>query len=111
MFKSAKAILAHNSTIPALAGNSEWKPLQEVIRTEKLVLQGYVHRFTPAIQTPISRLSLQRLRTDVGKSSDALRAWAGGEGEDLQVRRSNYICSTSPLTGVPRTRSPHLQPY
>ncbi|KAF9652690.1 hypothetical protein BDM02DRAFT_3126152 [Thelephora ganbajun] len=66
MFKSAATKLAHNSTIPALAGNSELRPLQEVIATKKLVLQ-----------------SLQRLSTDFGKSSDALRAWANGEGEDL----------------------------
>ena len=43
MFRTAATKLAHNSTIPALAGNSDLKPLQEVIATEKLVLQSCVH--------------------------------------------------------------------
>ena len=42
MFKTAATKLAHNSTIPALAGNSDLKLLQEVIMAEKLVLQSYV---------------------------------------------------------------------
>ena len=33
-----------------------------------------------------SQFSLERLRADVGKSSEVLRAWASDEGEDLQVR-------------------------
>jgi hypothetical protein len=40
MFKAAATKLAHNSTIPALAGNSDWKALQDVITTEKRVLQS-----------------------------------------------------------------------
>jgi len=60
MFKSAATKLAHNSTIPALAGNPDLKLLQEVITTEKLVLQSCVrpwlhsdHQFpTPTFQFP-----------------------------------------------------------
>jgi len=52
MFKSAATKLAHNSTIPALAGNPELKPLQEVIATEKLVLQSCVHGSTPTTLIP-----------------------------------------------------------
>ena len=46
--------LAHNSTIPALAGNSDLRPLQEVIATEKLVLQSCVYGFTSATLIPTS---------------------------------------------------------
>lgn len=49
MFKVAAAKLAHNSTLPSLAGNSDLKPLQEVIATEKAVLQSCAHRSTPII--------------------------------------------------------------
>ena len=55
MFKIAVAKLAHNSTIPALAGNSDLRPLQEVIATEKLVLHSYVYRSAPTILITISR--------------------------------------------------------
>ena len=42
MFKTVAAKIAHNSMIPALAGNfSRLQPLQEVIAAEKLVLQSY----------------------------------------------------------------------
>ncbi|KAF9791953.1 hypothetical protein BJ322DRAFT_4722 [Thelephora terrestris] len=75
MFKAAATKLAHNSTIPALAGNSDLKPLQEIIATQKRVLQ-----------------SLQRLSTDVNKSTEALRTWAKGEGGDLDDTIS--ACST-----------------
>ena len=51
MFKSAATKLAHSSAIRAVApGNSDLKPLQEVIATEKLVLQSYVHATAAATQ-------------------------------------------------------------
>ncbi|KAH8110206.1 hypothetical protein DFH11DRAFT_1622840 [Phellopilus nigrolimitatus] len=67
MFRSAATKIAHNSTLPALAGNKDLRPLQELITSEKAVLQ-----------------SLQRLSADLMKSSDALRHWGAGEGDDLQ---------------------------
>ena len=36
------------------------------------------------LQCPV--FSLKKLSVDIIKSSDALRAWANGEGEELQVR-------------------------
>lgn len=42
MFKSAATKLAHNSTLPALAGNRDLRPLQDLITTEKAVLTSYV---------------------------------------------------------------------
>ncbi|KAI5122848.1 hypothetical protein M0805_003142 [Coniferiporia weirii] len=67
MFRSAATKIAHNSTLPALAGNKDLRPLQELITAEKSVLQ-----------------SLQRLSGDLVKSSDCLRNWGTGEGDDLQ---------------------------
>ena len=66
MFKSAATKLAHNSTIPALAGNPDLKLLQEVIATEKLVLQSCVHSWlhtnhpfpTPSFQFPETQYGL-----------------------------------------------------
>lgn len=56
MFKSAATKLAHSSTIRAVAqGNSDLRPLQEAITTEKLVMQSYVYSATPTIQVLISR--------------------------------------------------------
>ncbi|KIJ62349.1 hypothetical protein HYDPIDRAFT_30602 [Hydnomerulius pinastri MD-312] len=66
MFKSAATKIAHNTTIPALAGNSDLRPLQDLITAEKTVL-----------------VSLQRLSVDLSKASDALRVWGQGEGDDL----------------------------
>ncbi|KAK7036446.1 hypothetical protein VNI00_011643 [Paramarasmius palmivorus] len=66
MFKSAATKLAHNSTIPSLAGNSDLRPLQDLINAEKLVLN-----------------SLQRLSADFTKAAEALRTWGMGEGDDL----------------------------
>ncbi|KIY71647.1 hypothetical protein CYLTODRAFT_390084 [Cylindrobasidium torrendii FP15055 ss-10] len=66
MFKSAATRLAHNSTLPVLGGNSDLRPLQDLINSEKAVLT-----------------SLQRLSTDVAKSSEMLRTWGLGEGDDL----------------------------
>ncbi|KAH7890548.1 hypothetical protein F5I97DRAFT_1836349 [Phlebopus sp. FC_14] len=66
MFKTAATKIAHNSTIPALAGNSDLRPLQDLITAEKTVLE-----------------SLQRLSVGISKASDALRIWGQGEGNDL----------------------------
>jgi hypothetical protein len=38
MFKTAAAKIAHNSTIPALAGNSDLRQFQDLINAEKIVL-------------------------------------------------------------------------
>ena len=58
MLKTAATELVYSSTIPArLAGNSDPKYLQEVIATEKLVLQSYVPGSTQA--TPIQTLRFQ----------------------------------------------------
>lgn len=66
MFKSAATKLAHNSTIPALAGNKDLRPLQDLITTEKAIIT-----------------SLAKLSADFIRASEALRAWGLGEGEDL----------------------------
>ncbi|KAF9448072.1 hypothetical protein P691DRAFT_71215 [Macrolepiota fuliginosa MF-IS2] len=66
MFKSAATKIAHNSTIPALAGNKDLKPLQDLILAEKAVI-----------------ISLQKLSADFSRASEALKAWGLGEGEDL----------------------------
>ncbi|KAK0199702.1 hypothetical protein DFS33DRAFT_1388008 [Desarmillaria ectypa] len=66
MFKTAATKLAHNSTLPALAGHSDIRPLQDLITAEKAVL-----------------ISLQRLSVDLTKAAEALHAWGEGEGEDL----------------------------
>lgn len=43
MFRSAKAKIAHNSTVPAFAGiHGDLKVLQELISTEKSFMQAYV---------------------------------------------------------------------
>ena len=95
--KSVTAKLAHNSTIPALAlaGNPRLQPLQEAITAEKLLLQECVHGPAKAalILTPVC--SLQTLSTTFDKSSEALRAWAGGEGEDLKVCSTVLLSSTA----------------
>ncbi|KAJ7312963.1 hypothetical protein DFH08DRAFT_791228, partial [Mycena albidolilacea] len=66
MFKSAATKIAHNTTLPALGGNKDLRPLQDLITLEKNVLT-----------------SLQKLSIDFTKASEALRAWGVGEGEDL----------------------------
>jgi hypothetical protein len=40
MFKSAATKLAHNSTIPALAGNKDLRPLQDLITAEKAIVRS-----------------------------------------------------------------------
>lgn len=66
MFKTAAAKIAHNSTIPALAGNSDLRQFQDLINAEKVVL-----------------VSIQRLGVDLTKAAESLRAWGVGEGDDL----------------------------
>ncbi|KXN81947.1 Sphingolipid long chain base-responsive protein PIL1 [Leucoagaricus sp. SymC.cos] len=66
MFRSAATKIAHNSTIPALAGNQDLRALQDLITAEKAVI-----------------ISLQRLSADFSKASEALKTWGLGEGEDL----------------------------
>ncbi|ESK97386.1 hypothetical protein Moror_17817 [Moniliophthora roreri MCA 2997] len=66
MFKSAATKLAHNTTIPSLGGNSDLRPLQDLITAEKLVLS-----------------SLQKLSADFTKAAESLRTWGMGEGDDL----------------------------
>ncbi|KAG2360758.1 hypothetical protein BDR07DRAFT_1288822 [Suillus spraguei] len=68
MFKTAAAKIAHNSTIPALAGNSDLRQFQDLINAEKVVL-----------------VSIQRLGVDLTKAAESLRAWGAGEGDDLVV--------------------------
>ncbi|KAG1780057.1 hypothetical protein EV702DRAFT_1084541 [Suillus placidus] len=70
MFKIATVKIAHSSTIPvpALIGNEELRPLQNLIAAEKTVLA-----------------SLQRLSSDFSKAADAMRTWAISEGDDLSV--------------------------
>ena len=38
MFKTAATKIAHNSTIPALGGNQDLRPLQDLITAEKALL-------------------------------------------------------------------------
>ncbi|KAF8804854.1 hypothetical protein BYT27DRAFT_7142990 [Phlegmacium glaucopus] len=66
MFKTAATKIAHNSTIPALGGNQDLRPLQDLITAEKAVL-----------------ISLQKLSVDYSKASEALRTWGLSEGDDL----------------------------
>ncbi|KAF9500251.1 hypothetical protein BDN71DRAFT_1427506 [Pleurotus eryngii] len=70
MFRSAATKLAHNSTIPALAGNKELRPLQDLITAEKGCM-----------------VSLQNLSGEFGKAAEALRVWGAGEGDDLGVHK------------------------
>ncbi|KAL0959001.1 hypothetical protein HGRIS_014314 [Hohenbuehelia grisea] len=75
MFRSAATKIAHNSTLPALAGNKELRPLQDLITSEKVVMAA-----------------LQNYSNDFAKAADALRAWGVGEGDDLGDTLSH--CST-----------------
>lgn len=59
---------AHASLMPSLVGNKDLAVLQELITTEKAVMNG-----------------LQKLATDYAKAAEALKAWGAGEGDDLGV--------------------------
>jgi len=84
MFKSAATKIAHNSTIPALAGNQELRPLQDLITAEKALLLSFVFIFF--LFFSLIAISLQKLNIDFSKSSETLRTWAISEGDDLAVR-------------------------
>ncbi|KAJ7699230.1 hypothetical protein B0H17DRAFT_926437 [Mycena rosella] len=58
MFKNTATKLAHNTTIPALSGNKDLRPLQDLITAEKTVL-----------------VSLQKLSVDFAQAGEALRVW------------------------------------
>ena len=89
MFKTAATKIAHNSTLPALAGNKDLRPLQDLITAEKAVIvssvfcsyHGTLNGFQDFIYSRLQRLSI-----DYAKASEALRIWGSGEGEDLGVR-------------------------
>ncbi|KAF9531466.1 hypothetical protein CPB83DRAFT_786831 [Crepidotus variabilis] len=66
MFRTAATKIAHNSTLPALAGNRDLRPLQDLINAEKAVL-----------------ISLQKLSVDFSKAAETLRTWGLSEGDDL----------------------------
>ena len=96
MFKNAAKRLA---TIPALAGNSRLQPLQELIAAEELILHSCVSASPPTVLTPTSpppAFSLQGLSTGFGKTSEALKAWNGGEDEGLEVRVTSDYHLTRP---------------
>ena len=58
MFKSAATKIAHNTTIPALAGNSDLRPLQDLITAEKTVLMSCVEPCAPASYVDVTFVSL-----------------------------------------------------
>ncbi|KAI0746842.1 hypothetical protein C8Q80DRAFT_1104754 [Daedaleopsis nitida] len=66
MFKNAARKIAHNTTVPGLAGKQDLRSLQDLITAEKAVLNSF-----------------QRLSVDFARASDALRVWGQGEGDDL----------------------------
>lgn len=88
MFKSAATKIAHNSTLSAIGGNSDLKPLQDLITAEKSVLTSLrlSHTHLRLSESNRGGNSLQRLSLDLVKASEALRSWGGGEGDDLGVR-------------------------
>ncbi|PFH49461.1 hypothetical protein AMATHDRAFT_63163 [Amanita thiersii Skay4041] len=106
MFKTVATKIAHNSTIPALAGKGDLRPLQDLITAEKTVLSTYVSaKYTSVsrggvvdtsstltiLQRPVPIHRLQQLSVDFAKASEALRTWGLGEGDDLGVRHSRHL--------------------
>lgn len=89
MFKTAATRIAHNSTIPALAGNSDLRQFQDLINAEKVVLVSCVSLLCIAFESANilvnSRYRFQRLGVDLTKAAESLRAWGVGEGDDLTV--------------------------
>ncbi|KAJ8593333.1 hypothetical protein M405DRAFT_609905 [Rhizopogon salebrosus TDB-379] len=86
MFKTAATRIAHNSTIPALAGNSDLRQFQDLINAEKVVL-----------------VSVQRLGVDLTKAAESLRTWGVGEGDDLAVSdRFVWVCPVVQLLFTPQ---------
>ena len=43
MFKNAARKIAHNTTVPGLAGKQDLRSLQDLITAEKAVLNSYVY--------------------------------------------------------------------
>ena len=43
MFKNAARKIAHNTTVPGLAGKQDLRSLQDLITAEKAVLTSYVY--------------------------------------------------------------------
>ena len=114
MFRAAATKLAHSSALPTqLTGNSDLRPLQEVIATQKQVMQSYAHDFyTSRTNTNLPPFSsLQKLTIDLTKSTDALRGWANTEGEDLEVCPEILPVVYNYRQGVPRTRFLDARPY
>ncbi|WFD23650.1 hypothetical protein MEQU1_002344 [Malassezia equina] len=66
LFKKAQSAVAHNSKIPQL-GNSDLKPLQDLIHAEKLFVA-----------------SNTKVAAETQNTADALRVWASGQGDDLE---------------------------
>ncbi|CDZ97696.1 Eisosome component PIL1/LSP1 [Phaffia rhodozyma] len=66
IFDKAKAGIAHTTMVPIL-GNKDLRLLQTLITEEKAVLQASI-----------------RTSSDVHRSSNALSAWGGAEGPDLE---------------------------
>ena len=95
MLRTVATKIAHNSTIPALAGNSDLRPLQDLITAEKSVLISCVGDYARAFGCHLTNLArLQRLSVDIAKASEALRNWGLGEGDDLGVSTLSS-CSTT----------------
>lgn len=88
MFKSAARKIAHNTTMPGLAGKQDLRPLQDLITAEKAVLNSCAALFLifSTGSDAFSLCRLQRLSNDFARASDALRMWGQGEGDDLGVR-------------------------
>jgi|SRR6266511_2829928 len=87
MFKTAATKIAHNSTIPAFAGNQELRPLQDLITAEKAVLISCVLAQNMLEEQPLKQsCRLQKLSVDFSKAAEALRTWGLCEGDDLGVR-------------------------
>ena len=94
MFKTAALKIAHNTTIPGLAGKQDLRSLQDLITAEKTVLNSYVILAFQIRLLGSRERRLQRLSTDFARAAEALRIWGQGEGDDLGVRAFLYPLST-----------------
>lgn len=77
MFKTAATKIAHNSTIPALAGNKDLRPLQDLITAEKSVIVSSVSIHNCGILVWVLKLHVlkvakaqRRLRQSLGSIAD-----------------------------------------
>ncbi|KAI0826558.1 hypothetical protein BC628DRAFT_1502794 [Trametes gibbosa] len=83
MFKNAARKIAHNTTMPGLVlAKQDLRALQDLITAEKSILNSYVVRRCQFDYVSNGN-RLQKLSIDYMRASEALRAWALGEGEDL----------------------------